>query len=214
MTVLYGCVSVSACLSELVTSFIVTSLSLVASGCHLLLCSVVFCCVLLCYILLWNQIIGQCTDMCPPSERSRGGNNPRKIDVLEESLDLSVSALAGEEQSLLDHRHTMIKKYEKSSADRNMAQPEIVRTPATLLNTLQFMEQNVMDVDRQVVLTSDEENEDVDENENGDTGGDGPSKYHVHNFIWVRAHCLFSSQLYSALLAKTCFTYQTSLLFM
>lgn len=97
-------------------------------------------------------------------------------------MDLSVSALPGEEQSLMDHKHTMIKKYEKSSADRNMAQPEIVRTPATLLKTLQFMEQHVMDVDRQVMTASDDEGEEVEDERNESKG---PSKYHVHNFIWV-----------------------------
>jgi hypothetical protein len=128
--------------------------------------------------------------MCPTAERSRGGNNPRKIDVLEESLDLSVSALQDDDQHRLDLKYTMIKKYEKSSADRNMSQPLLVRTPATLLKTIQYMEENIMDVDRHAVDSDDEEN---DGNESGleDKEGRGPSKYHVHNFIWDRMRSIY-----------------------
>ena len=124
--------------------------------------------------------------MCPASERSREGKNPRKIDVLEESLDLSVSALPNDDQPLIDHKYTMIKKYEKSSADRNMALPHIVRTPATLLKTLQFMEQNVMDVDRHISLSDDDDSDDEDRVKSG------PNKYHVHNFVWDRMRSIYS----------------------
>ena len=129
--------------------------------------------------------------MCPKEERSRLGNNPRKIDVLEESLDLSISAMQEENDGshILDHKYTMIKKYEKSSADREMALPHLVRTPSTLLETIDYMEQNVMDVDRQVHLIDDDD--DDDQGDSNDAPSKGPDKYHVHNFVWDRMRSIY-----------------------
>eukprot|EP01041_Mallomonas_annulata_P011279 gene11279-23594_t len=89
-------------------------------------------------------VIGLCTDMCPLQERIQRISE-HDIHKLEKIFLTSTGT------STLDvhtSRSCMIKKCQRSAADHKLNIPQLVRTPRTLLRTIEYIENNIMDLDR------------------------------------------------------------------
>jgi hypothetical protein len=105
-------------------------------------------------------VVGICEDMCPEEERIRRIQecDAHKLELLPDASNTKW------------YRGTMIKKLQKSSADHSLQIPEHLRTPETLLKTITYIEEVLMD-------------------KSGDpyfTHGDTSSKLVVYLFIWDR----------------------------
>eukprot|EP01036_Dinobryon_divergens_P024692 gene24692-33163_t len=72
--------------------------------------------------------LSQCEDMCPEEEVQKRINES-DIHKLEMSPNL---------------RATMIKKFQRSSADHELQIPHLLRTPSTLLRTVHYVEEHIM----------------------------------------------------------------------
>lgn len=81
------------------------------------------------------NIVGTCFDMCPPNERQKR---------------LNESDVHRLEQPVLDGetlQQTMVKKFQRSSADHELQIAEELRTPETLLKTVEYIENRIMELD-------------------------------------------------------------------
>lgn len=98
--------------------------------------------------------------MCPEVERIRRvqENDIHKLEMLQEY------------SSNQYYRATMVKKFQKSSADHNIQIAEYLRTPETLLRTIKYIEDVLMDKSNDPQFTH----------------GDASSKLVVYLFIWDR----------------------------
>jgi hypothetical protein len=76
-------------------------------------------------------VVGTCEDMCPANERRK-----RQEDGEVHHLELPLPG-----QSL---QQTMIKKFQRSSADHALQIAEALRTSAALLRTIQYVEDHIM----------------------------------------------------------------------
>eukprot|EP01031_Cornospumella_fuschlensis_P006509 gene6509-8094_t len=74
-----------------------------------------------------SRVVGTCVDMCPEIER-RKRVNESDVHKLEQPHD----DITGVGSTLKD---TMIKKFQRSSADHELQIAEMMRTPDTLLKT-------------------------------------------------------------------------------
>lgn len=104
-----------------------------------------------------------CEDMCPEVERQRRSEEYGALHELEQCYP-NVPEFATLKQ-------TMIKRFQKSAADHDLNIPALVRTPRTLLRTIRYMEDNIMDAFE------------VDET---DASESSPSMIVVYLFIWDR----------------------------
>jgi hypothetical protein len=111
-----------------------------------------------------GQLVGQCPDMCPASERIRRINEK---DV--HRLELPYPEGLGKPS---DPSGVMIKKYQRSAADHVLAVPELVRSPPVLLRTMDYIQSQLMerDLDSDVDPRFDEV----------------PSTLEVYLYIWNR----------------------------
>ncbi|XP_050313953.1 germinal-center associated nuclear protein [Anthonomus grandis grandis] len=73
-----------------------------------------------------SYIKGECTDMCPPAERELR-KNERLIHILELSPDSK------------PERERMVKCFVRSAAGKDMHDPKNLRTPETLLKTVNYL---------------------------------------------------------------------------
>lgn len=101
--------------------------------------------------------------MCPEFERTK---RVAESDV--HKLEQPHDAITGVGSTLKD---TMIKKFQRSSADHELQIAEMMRTPETLLRTVAYIEDHVM--------------EKTEEGEDPRCGG-VPSQLFVYLFIWDR----------------------------
>eukprot|EP01039_Chlorochromonas_danica_P010720 gene10720-11901_t len=83
-----------------------------------------------------RKVVGLCQDMCPESERLKRINE-NDLHKLELPSNIDVKDLS----KLKD---TMIKKFQRSSADHELRIAESLRTPETLLRTITYMEEEIM----------------------------------------------------------------------
>lgn len=79
-----------------------------------------------------------CTDMCPKPEREIRASDYGALHELEQ-CDPSNPLFA-------TLRQTMIKKFQKSAADHDLNVPELIRTSRTLLKTILYIENNIVDL--------------------------------------------------------------------
>jgi ferredoxin len=76
-------------------------------------------------------VVGTCEDMCPAKERIKR----------QEESDVHQLELPQNGQTL---QQTMIKKFQRSSADHELQIADAMRTPAALLRTIQYIENHIM----------------------------------------------------------------------
>ena len=87
-----------------------------------------------------SSMIGTCTDMCPTDERE----SRMELQLLE-PFEKEHPDIPGSFKDL------MIKEFKRSSADYLLLIPHRIRTPATLLKTIRYIEDNIMEKDKQGV---------------------------------------------------------------
>jgi len=102
--------------------------------------------------------MGTCEDMCPEAEQRQRifENDVHKLEVVEDNDG---------------PKYIFIKKFQRSSADHELQIPRMLRTPDTLLNTVKYIEEEIM--------------------KKADAGydpkyGDISTKIFVYLFIWDR----------------------------
>lgn len=78
------------------------------------------------------SVVGTCEDMCPPQERIK---RQEESDIHHLEMPLPGQTL----------QQTMIKKFQRSSADHELQIAEAMRTPAALLRTIDYIENHIMD---------------------------------------------------------------------
>lgn len=78
-----------------------------------------------------SNVVGTCEDMCPVQERIK---RQEESDVHHLEMPLSGQTL----------QQTMIKKFQRSSADHELQIAEAMRTPAALLRTVEYIEDCIM----------------------------------------------------------------------
>lgn len=121
-----------------------------------------------------TSLIGTCTHMCPDEEllRRQKENDIQLLELLSEKIHPSHWTL----------RNTAVKRFRRSAADFKLDIPELVRTPFLLEQTCAYLEEWVMERDRQgidprfvasQVVTS-----------------DTPSPMDVYQFIWDRTRMI------------------------
>lgn len=82
--------------------------------------------------------IGTCEDMCPEEERYK---RIRENDIHKLEIPDPENATPGRSE-LVD---TMVKKFQRSSADHALQIPHLLRTPSALLRTIAYIEEELMD---------------------------------------------------------------------
>lgn len=87
-----------------------------------------------------SQVVGTCTDMCPERERVKRQN---ESDVHRLEFPLPSQTL----------KETMIKKFQRSSADHELQIADELRTPETLLQTIEYIEEVIMPSDEDELPT-------------------------------------------------------------
>ena len=100
-------------------------------------------------------VVPLCTDMCPESLRNKylSDNSEDKFEKCVPGLRIpglkgSVpAAVAAETGVFYKPADLMVKRLIKSSADHSIQIPEQIRTPSTLLRTIRYLEEYVMDAD-------------------------------------------------------------------
>lgn len=72
--------------------------------------------------------MGTCEDMCPPEERQKRLNESdiHKLEIPHADMT----------PGRLDYAFTMVKKFQRSSADHALQIPHLLRTPDALLRTI------------------------------------------------------------------------------
>jgi nuclear mRNA export protein SAC3 len=140
-------------------------------------------CLLLCGCRCLLQVLGTCTDMCPALERIKRIDefDVHKLEFPFTVLPTTLHAVTHEQL----FASTMIKRFQRSSADHDLLIADMLRTPETLLRTIEYIETQVMN----------KYNEGVDPRL-----GETPSKLMVYLFIWDRFRMVakdFTLQQYS-----------------
>lgn len=109
-------------------------------------------------------VLGCCEDMCPVEERKK------RLDEADvHKLELPYAAVQNGHES--EFQATMIKKFQRSSADHDLLIASMLRTPTVLLRTISYIESQV----------ANKYHEGVDARFN-----EAPSKLFVYLFIWDR----------------------------
>jgi len=86
---------------------------------------------------------GSCEDMCPPEERQKRID---ESDVHRLEYPPGWAPLTHQHHLAADNtRATMVKKFQRSSADHELLIPHLIRTPAALYRTICYMEEHVME---------------------------------------------------------------------
>jgi hypothetical protein len=81
--------------------------------------------------------------MCPPEERQKRID---ESDVHRLEYPLGWAPLTHQHHLAADNtRATMVKKFQRSSADHELLIPHLIRTPAALYRTICYMEEHVME---------------------------------------------------------------------
>lgn len=111
---------------------------------------------------------GTCEEMCPENERIK------RIDQSD------VNRLEQEHPGRpgVYSKDMMIKEFKRSSADYDLLIPQNIRTPVTLLRTVRYIENEIMQKDEQYDSR-------FDEKPKHDFGGVAP-RIHIYLFIWNR----------------------------
>jgi hypothetical protein len=99
-----------------------------------------------------HKNVGICADMCPVEERE---NRDRCLDIhkLETVTVVNTQTLAPLDitNPVEQLKYSMIKKFQRSSADHDLLIPSLIRTPYVLLETVSYVESIVADIDKQVL---------------------------------------------------------------
>eukprot|EP01038_Epipyxis_sp_PR26KG_P007816 gene7816-10618_t len=91
-----------------------------------------------------NQGISLCEDMCPEEERIKRlkENDIHKLELPSNVMIIRSDGVIIKAEGYQD---TMIKKFQRSSADHVLQIPKLIRTPRALLQTIRYIEDNIME---------------------------------------------------------------------